>query len=823
MATIKAGTYRFNDELTPPTPDSFSLAFNINGGLAGEGFPDIYFDSSLITTYYGISIPPYSNDYRLYYHGSDVPFYTSTDKWNAAYTTMASAGVDIPELKGWGQIITVTTDTEVDDDKGTWFTENTQMLIKAGTYRWNDVLTAITIDRLFINFTTNGVLNEDYTIDYTQNQNCDALLILDDELGTSMMYVTNYIDDLNFGFVLGYTSEFKWNTMYEFALELGADIPEIKGYGQTITITEDQYAPTNFGLWANENWQVYVEGDDTETESTPAVEITYKGEKIELSAGDVATLHIKDHKLTEDLVIKANAVSGSGGGSCSGNHIIEVDTLPTENIDENALYKVGETYYKYINGFKDAFSVYDGEAFSLVAETEQGGGTVELFYADNYENVTNPHPYDQTTGIFPVYYDASRDDLFLYAYNVWYSLSVVNGMQNGGAITDISQATEDGYYYAFISEWEKYIITPSGSETITENGTFDVTEKASVTVNISKSVEVKYGNFLTFSSPSSFTLKANQGKRWDGELEYSFDAITWESWSGSTIEAYDGVLYVRGTGNTFLTKTTTSSYSHARWVLTGTNISCSGNIETLLDYATVANGEHPPMANYCFAALFQNGTPLISAPALPATNLTSHCYYWMFYGCTRLTNAPALPATTLAPYCYNYMFSACTSLMNAPALPATTLADHCYTAMFSGCTSLTNAPALPATTLAPYCYSSMFIDCTSLMNAPALPATTLSESCYSSMFKGCTSLTCIPAVLNSALAKDCCNSMFSGCTSVKISASQGGEYQTEYAIGISGVSTSFVNYMFTDTGGTFTGTPEHGNIYYTSNPVIMIV
>ena len=198
------------------------------------------------------------------------------------------------------------------------------------------------------------------------------------------------------------------------------------------------------------------------------------------------------------------------------------------------------------------------------------------------------------------------------------------------------------------------------------------------------------GSYLTFSSPNSFTLGVKDAtKHWDGTLEYSTDASVWTTWDGTTTlssatSGSDNVLYLRGTGNTKIT----GNSSNYKWVLTGSDIKCIGNIENLLDYATVESGEHPEMASYC--------------------------YHSMFYLCTSLTQAPSLPATTLAPSCYYHMFSNCTSLTQAPSLPATTLTPSCYYRMLSGCTSLTQAPALPATTLADDCYRSMFRDSTSL-------------------------------------------------------------------------------------------------------------
>lgn len=157
-------------------------------------------------------------------------------------------------------------------------------------------------------------------------------------------------------------------------------------------------------------------------------------------------------------------------------------------------------------------------------------------------------------------------------------------------------------------------------------------------------------SYLTFSSPSSFTLKVNDTtKHWDGTLEYFASDKSWTIWDGTTTLTAinnDGeyVLYLRGTGNTIIT----GNNDKYRWVLTGGDISCIGNIENLLDYATVASGSHPTMANWCYNSMFSGCTSLVQAPALPATTLVDRCYNAMFYNCTRLTTAPALPATALA-------------------------------------------------------------------------------------------------------------------------------------------------------------------------------
>ena len=380
--------------------------------------------------------------------------------------------------------------------------------------------------------------------------------------------------------------------------------------------------------------------------------------------------------------------------------------------------------------------------------------------------------------------------------------------------------------------------------------------------------------YLTFKSPNSFTLAVNDTiKHWNGTLEYSTNASTWSTWDGTTTlssatSGSNNILYLRGTGNTVIT----GNSSNYKWVLTGSNIKCIGNIENLLDYATVEAGNHPTMASYCYSLMFLGCTALTQAPELPATTLAESCYSFMFDGCTALTQAPALPATTLAPYCYRSMFYGCTSLTQAPALPATTLADYCYQSIFQGCTSLTQAPALPATTLTNQCYRNMFDGCTSLTSAPALPATTLANSCYfymfsectsltkaptlpattlasecySNMFSGCTSLTqapelpattladycyyymffyCTsltkaPALPATTLADSCYYSMFNGCTKIKLSTTKTGEYTVAYRIPSSKTGTTATDAltdMFAYTGGTFTGTPIINTTYYLSN------
>ena len=104
----------------------------------------------------------------------------------------------------------------------------------------------------------------------------------------------------------------------------------------------------------------------------------------------------------------------------------------------------------------------------------------------------------------------------------------------------------------------------------------------------------------------------------------------------------------------------------------------------------------------------------------------------------------------------------------------------------------------------------MFYGCSSLTQAPELPATSLAINCYRSMFYGCSSLVQAPELLATTLANGCYQYMFNGCTKLKVNASSGNKIFTCPST----IPTNAVQSMFTNTGGTFKGTPTSGNTYY---------
>ena len=280
------------------------------------------------------------------------------------------------------------------------------------------------------------------------------------------------------------------------------------------------------------------------------------------------------------------------------------------------------------------------------------------------------------------------------------------------------------------------------------------------------------GHWLLFSSPSEFTFESiesggnhvgggdwftiNNGL-WEGTMEYSTDAEHWDVWDSSEVlSSVGGKLYLRGTGNTWFSSRETMSPTHPlassefRFEITGEQVSCTGNIETLLDYQTVARGEHPEAASECFCHLF--------------------------FGCDALITPPDILMETI-PCC-----GCC--------------------GMFAGCTNLVKAPRITATAVE-------------------------SDGCWY-MFEGCTSLNQLPELLATDLPVTTYKSMFYNCSGIKLSEEQTEEYKYEYRIPSSGTGTAYVEDewsaslgdMFTNTGGTFTGTPEINTTYYTSNEIV---
>lgn len=144
---IKAGTYRFNDTLQPQSFETnIAIHFEVLGVFSGTG-ENVSFDPTAYKACEYISVAIGEDDVfgvSYLYKVSDalnfglIPAYSSTYGWNTLYQFALESGIDSPQAKGYGQIIHISIDTEVDGTFATWFTDNTKRCIPKGTYTFKD-------------------------------------------------------------------------------------------------------------------------------------------------------------------------------------------------------------------------------------------------------------------------------------------------------------------------------------------------------------------------------------------------------------------------------------------------------------------------------------------------------------------------------------------------------------------------------------------------------------------------------------------------------------------------------------------------------------
>ena len=200
--------------------------------------------------------------------------------------------------------------------------------------------------------------------------------------------------------------------------------------------------------------------------------------------------------------------------------------------------------------------------------------------------------------------------------------------------------------------------------------------------------------YVTFSAEQEQVFKMSTTGNYEiSNLQYSVNYGPWDNVVANTEVHFGGDygnLRLRGK-NLKGTAESSNQTSRINFSPSGIKVTCSGDIRTLLDYENYKDVD-TSNAKFCF--LFRNCTELISAPELPATDLSDYCYNQMFSGCENLTTAPSLPATTMKKYCYWGMFYRCTSLTTAPELKATKLEQSCYKQMFLECKKLSSVTML---------------------------------------------------------------------------------------------------------------------------------
>ncbi len=301
----------------------------------------------------------------------------------------------------------------------------------------------------------------------------------------------------------------------------------------------------------------------------------------------------------------------------------------------------------------------------------------------------------------------------------------------------------------------------SGIVTAVGAGETEITISSAIDESIFAKCSVRVledeGGFIRISGTEGFSLRVMDGTYgWNssGKIEYCENprlSDAWKEWDGSGMltsysqsvgtsgdaasdypasaksmlhrrvnleteqaESFDHVLYLRGSGLTFITKKAAK-----KWVIepvdaddgsSSLKVSVSGDMRCLLNHKSP---NRAMMSNSCFAYMFCDCPYLTSVPMLLFEHLSESCYESMFEGCVSLSSLPVglLTSKNLAKRCYSAMFRNCSGLETPCALPSLKLAESCYESMFCGCAGMTAVPVLAARNLVKSCYREMFSGC----------------------------------------------------------------------------------------------------------------
>jgi len=152
---------------------------------------------------------------------------------------------------------------------------------------------------------------------------------------------------------------------------------------------------------------------------------------------------------------------------------------------------------------------------------------------------------------------------------------------------------------------------------------------------------LSYVTLSNNSNENEFTLWAPAGKKWDGKLFYSTDKENWNEWDGGKITSQNNAVYLRGEENTTVTyratdRTTTSLH-------TDKTVDFSGNIENLLDWKKVADGEHPKVSDFGLVNVFYYQLLGNVELEMPTVEISTGMYNDIFNASTNPTGTVHLP------------------------------------------------------------------------------------------------------------------------------------------------------------------------------------
>ena len=314
--------------------------------------------------------------------------------------------------------------------------------------------------------------------------------------------------------------------------------------------------------------------------------------------------------------------------------------------------------------------------------------------------------------------------------------------------------------------------TPTGSTTITNNGTYDVTDKATAVVNVPTTAPALYREFEISSS---------------GLLQPNKTTTHMMNFAGVK-DILDYMLYRLYFQNTAITGTVDFSSLttlSGQYAMQNAFFSCTGLTTVSFPALTTLSGY------YAMNGIFQNCTGLTSLSFQALTGISGEgAMSSAFNGCTGLTTV-SLPALTIISErsAMARAFQNCTGLT---------------TALFTELTTISGRQAMEYT----------FVGCANLttVSFPAL-STITGQQAFDYTFNGCTGLTSVsfPA-LSTITGRQAMNYTFSGCTgltSVSFPAlksnSFGSSYKNQIAgliPGVTGCTIHFPSNLDPQTGST---------------------
>ena len=181
------------------------------------------------------------------------------------------------------------------------------------------------------------------------------------------------------------------------------------------------------------------------------------------------------------------------------------------------------------------------------------------------------------------------------------------------------------------------------------------------TGKITDNGKAEYTPYVTFKANEEQKFKMNTFNYTIKGLQYSVNGGDWKNVVQDeevTFGGKNGDLHLRGT-NTNGTATNGSQHSYITFTNRTVNVTCTGDIRTLLDWRNY-NTVETQNARFCY--LFYNCKVLTSAPELPATTLADYCYKNMFYGCVKLSSvtmlAPSDQITSASDCCKDWLTNA---------------------------------------------------------------------------------------------------------------------------------------------------------------------